>query len=595
MALLLKEVIIMSKTRRMVAEIFLILNILIICALSAFAYYGKYVGEYLDHDYFGHSASINGIDTEISFFDLLKFQLFPDSFDVNEANRVALDGIEHTKPYDNHIFQVDIEGDENVYASVTVKQDKNRMYGTIKLLTKRQAKSIQSNEFYITINEDDAIVRIEYDGAWCETTVPAKMFADYEITNLIDMLSAAEFASFPRQSFGGWDMFPQNSFISEIDFYKDGRAEHIKATLPNSASMNSLFSVITKDLENIEINYSDRGNCGNIVIDEPDWDELNIRKVDNFDEVFNREIINYLVEKDQSLNQILDSIILPEGVGKETYEEKMTIINKILKDDLDDYHDAFINKVIEQTTNSDSYDIWIQAPIIIEKNGKRLSLSYQLEADVRGDQLHGTISVYENSYFQILKEFEIYQSLDADGRIITYIKNEDAWYVYRSISSDHQTITFTPKDMAKMFEGSKAYDGLFPMMDEDGSQIVYVNSASITQFEFANILEMNSAWDVSLSADNFQCNLVMFSGDVKRQKLFDMYKDVNDPLLNKLMTEYEIYDAAFSIQAYNNNDNDAELSVDIPEHIVNSAIEINSLNFIYEHVELLLNDKSLWY
>jgi hypothetical protein len=359
--------------------------------------------------------------------------------------------------------------------------------------------------------------------------------------------------------------------------------------------MNSLFSVITKDLENIEINYSDRGNCGNIVIDEPDWDELNIRKVDNFDEVFNREIINYLVEKDQSLNQILDSIILPEGVGKETYEEKMTIINKILKDDLDDYHDAFINSVIEQTTNPDSYDIWIQAPIVIEKDGKHLSLSYQLNADVYGDQLHGTISVYENSYFQILKEFEIYQSLDADGRIITYIKNEDAWYVYRSISSDHQTITFTPKDMAKMFEGSKAYDGLFPMMDEDGSQVVYVNSASITQFEFANILEMNSAWDVSLSADNFQCNLVMFSGDVKRQKLLDMYKDVNDPLLNKLMTEYEIYDAAFSIQAYNNNDNDAELSVDIPEHIVNSAIEINSLNFIYEHVELLLNDKSLWY
>jgi hypothetical protein len=210
---------------------------------------------------------------------------------MNAANRNVVSNINIELPYNNHAFFVEIKGDANIYAHADVERTENKMHG--EMWISNGQTPVQKKEFYISIDENNAIVRLKDGGEWFETVVSSGIFKNYEIENIIETLLSSEFESFPRRSdYFSWSILPKNSFIESIDLYSDKRISRIEASLPSNAAMYSLFFVVADQPSDIDIVYGEKGSCGKITINEPDWNEINVQRVDDFSMIFDRDLIN---------------------------------------------------------------------------------------------------------------------------------------------------------------------------------------------------------------------------------------------------------------------------------------------------------------
>lgn len=272
----------MNKVLKITISILLTINILAIVFFSCFAYYGKLYEEYIYSSITG-GTSLNGIDTNVSFVDLLKLRFTPEKFDMTQINRTAILSLSNDNSYTNHEYTVTIynrgQRDTGYWAEILVEEDNKISHGSI--ITYYDDTQYAEYEFYLKpFGENELMVYIKDGEEWKKINVPL-MSGDYHISNIIKLLPNFEFSSFPLKSTGqDWSFKPVNSFIRSVLTWQDGRIFEITANFPSGAGNRLLFNFVSPSgPENLEFIYMERGNCGNVKIDFPDFESQNLEMI----------------------------------------------------------------------------------------------------------------------------------------------------------------------------------------------------------------------------------------------------------------------------------------------------------------------------
>lgn len=276
----------MNKKIKIILSIILAINILAICVFSCVIYRGILYNTYIESDPTG-TASINGVDLNVSFIDLLKLRFSPNSIDVNQANKTVLSNISHDKSYTNYEYNVIIKNFslENAYwLEFDVEVDDEQSHGFMTVMY--GDNPMQECEFYTQINGDNVDIYLLSNGVWYNSSYNKKIITDYHITNIISSLPDMQFASFPKNyEKQNWSFKIKNSFLKSISTAQDGRFEYFEAALitpSNGESQHPIWKVIPGS--NMTVVYQDRGNCGNIKINMPDFKSLDVQPMPTIDE-----------------------------------------------------------------------------------------------------------------------------------------------------------------------------------------------------------------------------------------------------------------------------------------------------------------------
>lgn len=272
----------MNKAIKIIVSILLIINILVIGFLSCVAYYGKLAETHIKSDVTG-STSVNGINADVSFIDLLKMEFAPDSLDITNINRTAISNLSHDGSYTNHEYTVTIKNrsyyENGYWADIYVEEDGDLSHGYI--VTMHGEERCAEYEFYLHTVNNCPTVYIEDDGTWFVAKLPDGVSTNYHITKIIDILPNVEYSSFPFKSTGqNWDFYIKDSFLRKVYTWQDGRIEYIESYFPANAGNRMIFNFVSdNNPHNLLFIYHDRGSAGNVKIDMPDFESQNLEHI----------------------------------------------------------------------------------------------------------------------------------------------------------------------------------------------------------------------------------------------------------------------------------------------------------------------------
>lgn len=320
--------------------------------------------------------------------------------------------------------------------------------------------------------------------------------------------------------------------------------------------------------------------------------------------------ISGLITTKNDVIELVDQVILPDDINNNTWKDTLTIFQKMLTGESDKWGEDFVKKVANKTTEENSYHIhrfmYIEIPVEWQEEDFRVRVDSYL--DVNNNVAHGTLEFSPVFYDDILKalgereghfnedyafyqelgdsfdkNYEIYQELQDDGRIFTYIKNDEKWYVYHSSDNDHKSVALTPKGAMEIYASDQIRTQEHAVKRDD-TKAVTIYTDSIPPIEMHQVIKSSSEDDtmvfISNSDDTFRGIATLdLSMDIKR--LSEIYNGPVKNLLSLLAEKKPVIRIPYGMEY----DKYGQINdVQIPQNVIDDAIEVDSFDFINDYI-----------
>ena len=300
------------------------------------------------------------------------------------------------------------------------------------------------------------------------------------------------------------------------------------------------------------------------------------------------------------IDELLDKIVIPDNVPCDTWEDKNAIMEKMEKEGVAEWGRDFLRKVAKETPDTDNY--WIHQYTYLPFPHEYLPdprIRVDLYLSVNNNTAYGTLELDPRMHSSIcrdldmekedfVRKYEIYRQVYEDGSAVTYIKNDGQWYSYRSNKTDNKNVTITPKEVVEMYTSEqvnvlecamKSNEKIATTISIDSVASKYIHQAihpSFYNYEFA----------VSANHDYQFRSANALTVKLDLNKLNKLYGHSNDKLLSALAQRRSIVHSGYGIEL---DKYDQIENITIPQEIIDNAVEITSLDFIYDYVYVELN------
>lgn len=315
---------------------------------------------------------------------------------------------------------------------------------------------------------------------------------------------------------------------------------------------------------------------------------------------FGRVYIKEQKELKADIIEMTNNVIVPDYIPNSTWEDKKAIVNKMEKEGVAEWGRDFLRKVAKETPDTDNY--WIHQYTYLPFPHEYLPdprIRVDLYLSVNNNTAYGTLELDPRMHSSIcrdldmekedfVRKYEIYRQVYEDGSAVTYIKNDGQWYSYRSNKTDNKNVTITPKEVVEMYTSEqvnvlecamKTNEKIATTISIDSVASKYIHQAihpSFYNYEFA----------VSANHDYQFRSANALTVKLDLNKLNKLYGHSNDKLLSALAQRRSIVHSGYGIEL---DKYDQIENITIPQEIIDNAVEITSLDFIYDYVYVELN------
>ena len=320
--------------------------------------------------------------------------------------------------------------------------------------------------------------------------------------------------------------------------------------------------------------------------------------------------ISGLIATGNDVIELVDQVILPDDINNNTWKDTLTIFQKMLTGESDKWGEDFIKKVANKTTEENSYHIhrfmYIEIPVEWQEEDFRVRVDSYL--DVNNNVAHGTLKFSPVFYDDILKalgeregrfnedyafykelgdsfnkNYEIYQELQDDGRIFTYIKNDEKWYVHHSSDNGHKSVALTPKGAMEIYASEQIRTQEHALKFDDKSAVT-IFTDSIPPIEMHQVIKSSSEDDTMVfisNPDNTFRGITTLDLSMDIKRLSEIYNGPVKKLLSLLAEKKPVIHTPYGIEY----DKYGQINdVQIPQDVVSSAIEVDSFDFINDYI-----------
>ena len=206
----------MTNKRLKIAKIFIAINLIVTIVLSVVAFYGEY-SIYYD------GLSVNGVDDQKTFFELLKLRCLADEEDYTETSLKILN--EGIHKYDNYCLVTSVEfgkphpyGDEGIHnislaVNTTTRVDGNKSIGVISVGGGQYAHEYK---YYRVCNDGIVTTYLCDNDVWYVSKEAGEHVA-LDMNKIADELKETSYTSYPKRSLGETraELYPQ-----DYDFWR---------------------------------------------------------------------------------------------------------------------------------------------------------------------------------------------------------------------------------------------------------------------------------------------------------------------------------------------------------------------------------------
>lgn len=320
--------------------------------------------------------------------------------------------------------------------------------------------------------------------------------------------------------------------------------------------------------------------------------------------------ISGLIATGNDVIELVDQVILPDDINNNTWKDTLTIFQKMLTGESDKWGEDFIKKVANKTTEENSYHIhrfmYIEIPVEWQEEDFRVRVDSYL--DVNNNVAHGTLKFSPVFYDDILKalgeregrfnedyafykelgdsfnkNYEIYQELQDDGRIFTYIKNDEKWYVHHSSDNGNKSVALTPKGAMEIYASERIRTQEHALKFDDKSAVT-IFTDSIPPIEMHQVIKSSSEDDTMVfisNPDNTFRGITTLDLSMDIKRLSEIYNGPVKKLLSLLAEKKPVIHTPYGIEY----DKYGQINdVQIPQDVVSSAIEVDSFDFINDYI-----------
>ena len=320
--------------------------------------------------------------------------------------------------------------------------------------------------------------------------------------------------------------------------------------------------------------------------------------------------ISGLIATGNDVIELVDQVILPDDINNNTWKDTLTIFQKMLTGESDKWGEDFVKKVANKTTEENSYQIHrcmcIEIPVEWQEEDFKVRVDSYL--DVNNNIAHGTLKFSPVFYDNILKalgereghfdedyafyrelgdsfdkNYEIYQELQDDGRIFTYIKNDEKWYVHHSSDNGHKSVALTPKGAMEIYASDQIRTQEHAIKRDDRNAVT-IYTDSIPPVEMHQVINSSPEEDTMVFFSNpdntFRAITTLdLSMDIKR--LSEIYNGPMKKLLSLLAEKKPVIRTLYGIEY----DKYGQINdVQIPQDVIDNAIAVDSFDFINDYI-----------
>lgn len=306
---------------------------------------------------------------------------------------------------------------------------------------------------------------------------------------------------------------------------------------------------------------------------------------------FGRVYIKEQKELKADIIEMTNNVIVPDYIPNSTWEDKKAIAEMMQTEDTSQWGQEFLKKVYENTTEEKNYlfheYMYIPLPFKYVMDPRT---RVDLYLDVNNNIAHGTLQL--DTYVPsrdledmgqteecLKREYEIYREL-RNGKPVTYVKNGEQWYVYKS-NYECKNVTMTPKDAAEMYTSEQVRAIDYAMRTDSGMATSIAVDSVVPKYlhqfihpsYYDNMMAVFTYDDYSLRAVNalsLKLNTKKLKETYGNDKIIDAISKNGTLIHNSCGVEFDKYGQIEEIK--------------IPQNVIDSAIEIESFDFIYSYI-----------